>query len=176
MTTICSINVGYGQVVSSSISDSITIWYHGEFNKNKSKIEYPLDPIDWVNDFEHLFTNSEIYVLDSMISTFEKQTTIEIAILTVDSSFVKPEEFDNMVTTMARIWGVGKKDKNNGLIIGISATLRKIRISTGLGIEKILSDVEAKNIIEEIIIPEFKNANFYQGIKNALIAIITKLT
>ncbi len=177
IATLYSISPGYGQAIEQTVLDSNCVWYHGELNKNKSSlIDAPLEPIGWVNDYEHILTKNQICLLDSIIATFEKQTTIEIAVLTVDSTFAQPDEFDNMVTTMGRIWGVGKKDVNNGIIIGASSSLKKIRISNGYGIEKVLSDSETKKIIDETIIPEFKNGNFYEGIKEGVLAIIRKLS
>jgi len=164
-----------GQVSKVSTTDSTSTWYHGEFNKNKSEIDYPLQPIGWVNDFEHILTDSQVKILDSTISVFEYKTTFEIAILTIDSSFVNEKEFDNMVTSIGRIWGVGKKDLNNGITIGISSSLKRIRISTGSGAKYLLSDNETKRIIDEIIVPYFRKADFFTGLKEGLQAIINTI-
>jgi uncharacterized protein len=67
-----------------------------------------------------------------------------------------------------------KKNKNNGIVIGLSKGHRTIRISNGYGIEPILSDKETKKIIDEIIIPEFKNERYYEGIRKGILKIIEK--
>ena len=155
--------------------DSINISLSKTTDTSSIKDEFDLKQIGWTNDFEKIFTPEQIYVLDSIIGNFEKETTIEIAIVTIDSSFIRKSDFDDAVGTIGRIWGVGKKEKNNGIIIGISTSLRKIRISNGYGIENKLTDVETKKIIEELIIPEFRQAKFYEGVRKALFAIISRL-
>lgn len=156
-----------------SIGDT-SIFGYGEFASSKYKVQFPIKPLGWTSDFEHIFTEDQIFVLDSIICKFEKETTNEIAIVTIDSSWTTKESFDSLTLAIARNWGVGKKDKNNGILIGISTGLRKIRIQNGYGIETILSDTETKKIIDEIIIPEFKNGNYFEGAKNGLLALMQK--
>ncbi|QNA46019.1 TPM domain-containing protein [Lacibacter sediminis] len=120
-------------------------------------------PSGYVNDFENLFSENEESILDSLIAAFEAATTIEIALVTLDSSATARDNFDDLTLQIANRWGVGKKAENNGILIGISKGHRRIRIQNGYGIEKILSDEETKKIIEEYFIPEFKASNFYQG-------------
>jgi len=141
-----------------------------DFNKPQK-----LHPIGWVNDYERILMPREIYVLDSIIDNFEKETTIEIAVVTVDSFFTDKDNFNSAITNIGRYWGVGKKYKNNGIVIGISIQLRRIRISNGYGIEIIISDTETKAIIDEVIIPKFRQTNYFEGIKNGLLALIDKL-
>jgi len=64
--------------------------------------------------------------------------------------------------------GVGKKDKNNGLIIVFSSTLSETFIATGLGTEYILTDPICKNIVDEQMVPKFRDGNYYQGIESGL--------
>src|SRR5688572_17372266 len=99
-------------------------------------------PTRWVNDFEHIFLLQEIKTLDSIVTQYEKETTVEISIVTIDSNMVSKENFDDYVLQLHNSWGVGKKKKDNGIVIAISLGYRKMRINNGYGIEKILSDEE----------------------------------
>jgi uncharacterized protein len=157
-----------------SIGDS-TVLPNGEFASSVFKVRFPIMPTGWTNDYEHLFTAGQISVLDSMISAFEKETTNEIGIITIDSSWTTAQSFDSLTLAIANNWGIGKKDKHNGILIGISAGLRTIRIENGYGIEERLTDEETKKIINDYIIPEFKRGDFFEGTKNGLLAIIRKL-
>ena len=65
--------------------------------------------------------------------------------------------------------------KNNGVLIGISATLRKIRISNGDGIKAKLLDVETKEIIDTVIIPEFKKGDYFIALKSTIFELIQKI-
>ncbi|POY39322.1 hypothetical protein C3K47_02150 [Solitalea longa] len=135
---------------------------------------YPL-PKGWISDFENILTEKEESTLDSLVSSFERQTKIEIAIVTLDSSMTSKENFFNYTLGMANYWGIGKKDLNNGILIGISSSLRIIRIQNGYGIEKILTDLETKKIISDYFIPDFKKGNIFNGIKIGTIELMKKL-
>jgi len=138
----------------------------------------PPKQIGWVSDFDKVFTTAETIYLDSIINSHEIQTTNEIAVVTIqlDSSQIKTSEDFNMFSlSLFRSWGVGKKDKENGVGILISINLRKIRIEVGYGLELKLTDEEAKKIIDTIIIPEFKNGAYYAGILSGLKEIFEEI-
>jgi uncharacterized protein len=125
-------------------------------------------PTGWVNDFENIFTEDEENTLDSLISEYEKRTTTEITVITIPTSATDKDRFDELTLHIAKSWGVGKKEKNNGILIGISKGHRTIRIQNGLGIEKLITDNQTKQIIDQIIIPSFKANDFYKGVFNGI--------
>lgn len=132
-------------------------------------------PEGWVNDFEGIYTKPEIKSLDSLIKAFEKKTGYEIAIITVDMTLTSDSAFDDYILTIANAWGVGKKGKDNGVVIGISSEFRKIRIVNGAGVVLHLSDEETKLIIDTVFIPNFKEGNYFKGTKEGLLEIMKKL-
>jgi uncharacterized protein len=138
----------------------------------------PEKPTGWVSDFENIFTPEERFVLDSLIKAQEEKNSNEIAIVTLtleSKSITTSGEFDNFSLTLFTKWGVGKKEKNNGIGILISTNLRKIRIETGTGLIGKLTDEEAKKIIDTIIIPEFKKGAYYTGTLNGLKAVLNEI-
>ncbi len=128
-------------------------------------------PIGWVNDFEEIFTPEEERKLDSLIQDFEDRTTVEIAVITIPKAAVEVGKFEELTLRIAQTWGVGKKETNNGILIGISTGYRKIRIQNGLGIEKQMSNEQTKKVIDEVFIPNFKIGNYYTGTFNSIQAI-----
>lgn len=132
-------------------------------------------PTGWMNDFEKLYTDEEKYSLDSIIGSFQKLTTIEIAIVTLDTLVTSKEKFDELTLHIAKTWGVGLKEKNNGILIGISKGHRIIRIQNGYGIEKLISDKETKEIIDTYFIPNFRNGEYYIGTLTGLTKLIELL-
>ena len=132
-------------------------------------------PTGLVSDFENLFTLKEEQALDSLIRDFGNQTTIQIAIVTLDSTFVDANHFDAYTLTVANQWGIGKADVNNGILIAVSASLRRIRIHNGYGIEKMISDAETKQIIDTYFIPNFKNGDYFIGVEIGTEELIKKL-
>ncbi len=132
-------------------------------------------PSGFVNDYENIFSESEEKILDSLIAAFQGATAIEITVLTLDSTATARDNFDDLTLQIGNKWGLGKNNGNNAILVGISKGHRRIRIHNGYGIEKIFSDEETKKVIDDFIIPEFKNANFYQGTLNGLHEIVRAL-
>lgn len=134
-----------------------------------------LKPVGYINDFESIFSQAERKTLDSLVRAFEKETTAEIVVVTLDSSFSPIDKFDSSVTALHNKWGAGKKGKNNGVLIAICNDYRKIRIANGLGIEEKMTDEETKQIIEMVIIPEYRQGNFYEGTRKGILAIMKEI-
>jgi len=143
-------------------------------SQNYRKDSIP-QPIGFVNDFENLFSVGQEKYLESMLKTYQEKTTIQIALVTIDTSMVSRGDFENYVFKIANSWGVGQKEKNNGVTIGISKGYRFMRIENGYGIEAVLTDNETKKIINSAFIPYFKKGLYYQGTITGLRAIMDKL-
>ncbi|MBC5834529.1 TPM domain-containing protein [Flavobacterium sp. F372] len=130
-------------------------------------------PIGFVNDFENLIHLEEVTKLEALLINYEKQTSNEIVVVTI-SEIGNGNDFDNYALALAQNWAVGKIGKDNGLVIVISNQLGRIRICTGTGTEKILTDEICNTILEENIIPNFKNGEIYKGIESGINALIEK--
>jgi hypothetical protein len=109
------------------------------------------------------------------VAAYEKKTTVEFSIATIDSSMLGPIDFEPYTLLMLRTWGVGKKEKNNGILIVLAPDSRRIRIQNGYGIEKFLTNEQTKEIIDTTFIPYFKKGKFYNGTKEGILAIISML-
>ncbi|MBL7747751.1 MAG: TPM domain-containing protein [Chitinophagaceae bacterium] len=132
----------------------------------------------WVSDFEKILTSAQVTFLDSIISRHKEQTTNEIAVVTYNADtahILTDEDFKEFSTALFNKWGIGEKDKNNGIGILISPNVRKIRIEVGLGLEAKLTNREAKNIIDTVIIPLFKKGEYFTGITKGLEAIFSEI-
>jgi len=132
-------------------------------------------PKDYVNDYENIYTVAEENMLDSIIAAFENSDSIQIALITFDSSTINKDSLDAITLAIANEWGVGEKYNNNGVTIGICIGHRRIRIQNGFGIEKIISNAETKEIIDAAFLPEFSNGNYFKGTLKGLNAMIAKL-
>lgn len=132
-------------------------------------------PKGWINDYERVFSEDEERKLDSVISKFEKETSVEIAVVTIDTIKVAKEKFDDLSLHIAKTWGIGKRVKDNGILIALSKGYKRIRIQNGNGITKIISDEQTKEIIEDDFIPEFKKDNYYKGVLEGINKIIDYL-
>ena len=145
------------------------------YYSNKCLSELP-KPRGHINDFVSLFLPHQINILDSIISNHEKQTGNQVAIITIDSLMLGKCSVDEYTMEIGNHWGVGHKGKNNGIVIGIGPRLRKISIKNGYGIQKILSNEETKQIIDSVIIPEFRKADYFEGTRKGLLAIFQQIS
>lgn len=133
------------------------------------------DPVGLTSDFEKIFTDEQVEHLDSVITDYEKKTTIEIAIITVDSACINGDFFTDLPVEVAKKWDIGKEKKMNGIVIAVSVSYRKISIFLDTGIQQFMGDDEAKDIIKKKMFPMFKIGKNYDGVLaglNSLIALI----
>src|SRR5689334_12013386 len=91
----------------------------------------------YVNDFDDILTTDQENTLNTVCSDYDKKTTNQIVVATFKS--MEPyENIETFGTALYNEWGIGTKEKNNGLLIVVFKENHKVRISTGLGTEKIL--------------------------------------
>src|SRR5690606_16928068 len=81
-------------------------------------------------------------------------------------------EINDYTQRLAQQWGIGQKDKNNGIIILLAVEDRKVSIQTGYGMEGVITDAVAKRIIEQVLTPAFKQGQFYKGIDEGTTVIM----
>ncbi|GAB4094393.1 TPM domain-containing protein [Flaviaesturariibacter terrae] len=138
----------------------------GQSVENFVRDKYPRPtPPHLVNDFAHVLTPEQVAALEAKLLDYADSTTSQIAIITVPTlEDLPPEE---VALEFLRQWGVGIKDKNNGVVMLAAINDRKIRIEVGYGLEGSIPDITTKNIIESDIIPAFKAGNYYRGFDNA---------
>jgi uncharacterized protein len=145
-------------------------------NTANSFIEKFPTPASYVNDYENLFSVKENETLENLISDFEKKTTVEVVVVTFDTAMLGTCSVDSFTLAIGKKWGVGKRDKNNGIIIGICSRYKKIRIENGYGIQNILTNAETKEIIDTSFIPFFKKASYFEGTLNGLKTLMAIVT
>jgi len=96
-------------------------------------------------------------------------------VVTLQDTLINAANFKDYVTALHNNWGIGTMEKNNGVLICIVPGRRILRISNGYGIVNKLTDEETAKIINDVMVPAFKKGSYYQGTKNALLAIMQKI-
>ena len=109
----------------------------------------------------------------AVLDADEQLTTDEVAVLVVDTT--GDETIEHYATRTFNSWGIGKADKNNGVLLLVAVDDRALRIEVGSGLEQTLTDGEAEEIIYGTITPEFKAGDYRGGILAGLDAIRTHL-
>ena len=125
-----------------------------------------------VSDYENLFTPEQNAELTKLLTDYEAQTSIEIAILTVNDY---ESDIADFAQKTAEKWGVGKKELNNGLLIIISKNKRILHPATGYGLEGYLPDGWLKLQGDSIVQKYFKNSVATTTKKDTL-EILNKVT
>ncbi len=131
-------------------------------------------PSSLVNDFEHLLDNRSIDTLTAIVNDFQDKTAIQIAVVTTSSFYPKTTIAEYSVW-LGDKWGIGLKKINNGIMVVISATQHQCRISTGLGMEQLLSDEDCQKIVTEKMLPYFQQENYPEGISQGVKEIMRVL-
>ncbi|NLR65547.1 TPM domain-containing protein [Chitinophaga varians] len=128
------------------------------------------NPPTLVNDFAGILLKDEDERLEQKLVAYDDSTSTQIAIVTLKS--VGDYDVSQVALKILRDWGIGRKGKNNGILILVSMEDRKIRIETGYGMEGAVPDAVANEIIAQIIKPAFREGQYYQGLDKAVDAII----
>jgi uncharacterized protein len=123
-----------------------------------------------VNDFAKMMSPAEQQQLEQVLENYSNATSTQISVVTVNS--LNDHDIAEYTTALAEKWGIGKKEKNNGVLILASLTDRKMWIATGYGMEGVLPDATVFSIVNNEMKPAFKSGNYYQGFRNAANAII----
>lgn len=151
-----------------------------EEQKTKPKIEsveikndaFP-ETIGIVNDYSQIFDEAQEVELSEMLYNYNIKTTRQIVVVTVDD--ISPyNDIQKYASDLAGKWGVGSADKNNGLVVVLCLPLRKVGIATGIGTQLILTNETCKEVIDNIMVPEFKAERYYLGIKKGISELIIK--
>lgn len=123
-----------------------------------------------VNDYAGVISASDKESLEQMLVAYFDSTSTQIAVV-IESSLEGDDLFD-YCQRLSTAWGIGEKDKNNGVLLYVAIEDRKIRIHVGYGLEGLLTDALTKRIIEKQIKPNFKNQQYAQGIYEATLSMM----
>lgn len=123
-----------------------------------------------VNDFTKTLTQIQVDDLEKKLEAYDDSTSNQIAVVIIPTT--GNYSVDEVGLETGRRWGVGNKEKNNGIILLIAKDDRKLKIEVGYGLEGAVPDITAKSIIDNFITPNFKQGNYYRGIDEGTDAII----
>lgn len=119
----------------------------------------------YVNDYAGILGEWKPQI-EELITSIEKETTAEIAIVTIES--LADRNLEEYSLEIAETWGIGKEDKDNGLLLLISLKDKKYRFETGYGLEGTLPDAKTGRIGRQVLTPYFQQGRYGQGVYEAL--------
>ena len=115
-------------------------------------------------------TSEQLTTLEQTLTAFEARKGSQLAVLMIASS--APEAIEPYALRVAELWKLGRKKVDDGAILVVAKDDRAMRIEVGYGLEGSLNDATSKRIISDIILPRFKQQDFYGGISAGVAQII----
>ena len=107
--------------------------------------------------------------ITELAEKIEEATTVEIAIVTVES--LEGESKEMYAVKLFEQAGIGKEDKDNGLLVLVAKQEQKYRFEVGYELEGVITDSMKVNIGDRIIVPNFRNGEYGKGIYEAMLVI-----
>ena len=130
----------------------------------------PGRPTGYVNDFVGVLSSEEKASLEKRLSDFERRSSSEISVILIKS--LDGDTVENYAVKLFSEWEIGKKVKDNGVLLLIAIEDRKMRIEVGYGLEGALTDLQSSSIINNTLKPAFQRGDYYGGIDHAVADII----
>jgi len=116
-----------------------------------------------VTDLTDTINADQKATLEQSLSDFEAEKGAQIAVLIVPTT--APETIEQYSLRVVDQWKLGRKNVDDGALLIIAKDDRTLRIEVGYGLEGVLNDAVSKRIISEIIVPRFKQGDYYGGIE-----------
>lgn len=133
----------------------------------------PGNPTGFVNDYTGTLTAEQKQSLETKLSALKTQTGSEVAVVIIPD--LGGDYIENYAVKLFKDWGIGRKDKDDGLLLLIALNDRQMRIEVGYGLEGVLTDLESSQIINNVLKPAFQKNDFYGGINEAVGIISAKI-
>ncbi|EGD59580.1 hypothetical protein Y88_2624 [Novosphingobium nitrogenifigens DSM 19370] len=126
-----------------------------------------------VVDDAHILTPDQVSALDTKLASLETQSQRQLVVATVSS--LGGDEIEDYANRLFRTWGIGDKQRNDGILLLVAPTEHKVRIEVGYGLEGIVTDALSSIIIRHDIVPRFRANDYAGGINAAVDDLITQL-
>jgi uncharacterized protein len=123
----------------------------------------------FVSDFANILDSSTKQKIETDLQNLNNTKTVEVAVVTVPD--LGDENIESYAVKLFEEWGIGKKNVDNGILLLVAPKEREVRIEVGYGMESVVTDLLSNQIIQKVIIPEFKTGNYGFGITKGVDAL-----
>jgi len=124
------------------------------------------NPIGYVSDFANILSAQARQGLEQTLRQIEQDTTAEVVVVTVPS--LGGTTVEDYAVRLFEQWKIGKKGKDNGVLLLIAPQERDMRIEVGYGLEPVITDARASQIIRNQIAPRFREGDYDGGVTAAV--------
>ena len=143
------------------------------FTNTKAYTIVPQSYEFYVNDTANVLDDTTKQYIIDINKKLYNLTGAQIVVVTINS--LEGASIEEYSTQLFRSYGIGSKDKNNGVLFILSVNDRKTRIEVGYGLEGRITDGKAGRILDDYVLPYFKNDNWNKGIKDGFDAILKQV-
>jgi uncharacterized protein len=124
----------------------------------------------WVTDMPGTLKPDTVARLNATISDYERTNGGEMAVVVIRS--LDGLSIDEAAVELFELWGIGKKGKDNGLLVLWSTDDRRVRVEVGYGLEGVLNDGKVGAILDAYVIPKFRSGEFDEGMVAGVDALL----
>ena len=128
------------------------------------------DPVGKVNDFAAVLETPQRAALESQLADLERETSAEIALVTVEA--LDGRSVEEYANALFNTWGIGKKGRDNGVLVLVAVQDRAMRIEVGYGLEGVLPDGLAGALMRETFLPRFRAGDYRGGILDGMTRVV----
>jgi uncharacterized protein len=133
-----------------------------------SPAEFPA-PTGYVSDFAGVMRPETISQLDGVLASLKDKTGAEIAVVTVKT--LGDLDIETYAARLVKEWGIGSKERNDGVLILVSTGDRRVRIEVGYGLEPLITDAKSGMIRDQYLTPKLRVNDYDGGLKDGALAI-----
>ena len=120
-------------------------------------------PAGRVTDLGAVLSPQEIQRIGQSLGNYERETTHQIAVLTVAS--LSGESIEVFSLRVAKVWALGRKGIGNGILVVLAPKERKVRVELGRGFDQYINDARVQEIISTQMLPAFRQGQFSKGLE-----------
>ena len=131
----------------------------------------PPKPTAYFNDYAGVVSKDAAYRFNEQLAQFERETSNQV-VVAVFQKMQSDDDIANYTYRVAEAWGVGQKDKRNGVVLFVFPNDRKMFIQVGYGLEGALPDATAFDITEYRIKPHLRNNDYEGGLAEGIDSIL----
>lgn len=123
-------------------------------------------PFTFVTDQGNLLSAADAKKLDNGLRSYADKTGTQVVVVTVPT--LGGRSVADYARALGTAWGVGQRDKNNGLVVLIGAKEHKVTIQPGSGLASTITPAVVSRVINQKMTPSFKQGNYFQGLRDGL--------
>ncbi len=141
----------------------LTLWLGPVLAESVTDVPNPrVRDSTWVTDLPAALRPDTVQRLNRLIDELERDTTAEMAVVVIHS--LDGESIETFANQLFNLWGIGKRESDNGVLLLWATTDRQLRIEVGTGLESLIPDSRAGAVLDSQVVPRFREGDFDGGV------------